>query len=1694
MATYWHSHSNEKEQEEKPMLTHSEMELGDSSSTEATSPDSKFSLSFQSNENKDVQLHGVLHSLFEHQAYLAPHNVALEHGAEQLTYAQLEEQANRMAFTLTTRARVGVGSRVCFQMQKSSSMYVLILAILKSGASYVALDVSYPAERVEYILRDCGAKLFVVDKDFIPSAKRIANNFNSQETRHCLSELGATLPLSNESSAISETIKPPPPLKNDSITMSFPQVPISTLSEGEISTASLTLQVLDIEELLIECEIKKGLHWRVADHSFPQPQDEAYVIYTSGTTGTPKGVSVRHSNVFQLVNAEQAVYNIKSQDRVLQGFSVAFDASIEEIWPAWSAGATVVVGGHDIMHLGPDLASKLEELNITVFSCVPTLLTVVRPVDTVRILISGGEALSPDVVEPWFSPHRQIFNTYGPTETTVVATYSLCRSGAEISIGGPLPNYTVYVLSYENDRKELLPLGQEGELVIGGPGVTNGYLNRPLQTAEHFIENMFSNVTGDFSKTLYRTGDLVRMNAADRSLTYLGRIDTQVKVRGYRVELGEVEAAVRQLSGAKNCVVLQRTLSDGISVLIAYLEVSGHEDQGKSSEGCIETPGLSTCQTASLPISTKAIPLPLAPQILSLNSNHSKYSSSKLIFNEKSLIRDLQQRLPPYMVPFTFVELDTFPTLPSSGKIDRKSAKFITPSIVTRMQENINSTHNIDESFPRSLKDTTGNNPATSFGSSSATTEDLDTKETRAIKEIWAQLFHYEPSSLSESIDFFRDLGGHSMLAAQFVARLRSDKSRLYSSISMADVYNYSTLGRLASRLETLERQQGQDTQINGGTTKVYQHRASSTTHPTKPLHLLTAVQKESSGEKEFGCSSAHILATPSLTCGPRSEEEQILCAQHQESTVGDEACCSGIVELETKVECAGTSHCMSFNEHTSAAQLRFLLGSAVQILFLMVYMTVIVLQWTLPFLMYLDFRDFYSVGISLALTLLISIMTILIDLAISLSLYWLLLRNIQEGDYPQWGSVHMRVWIVDTSTRVLQIWFDFFRCTAFLPGLLSLYGCNIGKNVVINTNLANCYHFLDVGDNTVINFNTSITTSTVEKGIFRLRRVVIGRHVDIGARCSISPGATLGDLVVLEPLTGISAGATVGSGERWGGAPGNFLGHTYDSSSGLQADISLVQVDVVREAAGVNVSLQRPMEDKDDSPLFTSSMETERESLIHTPATVIPQGLHSDLGASSLPLTQSTVLPTWLILLVQMVVIACLPTIMMAPTFPGLAVLLNLTNSAVIWVALSPIVAGSYVVCSALFTLAIKWVLIGRVHEGLFHLNSAYFLRLWILERLMTFSLAWTRTLYATLYVVPWLRALGMKIGKASEISTATILFPDLISLGDGCFIADSATLAVPIIKANQVIIKGISIGDRSFIGNAAYIPCGSTIGSNCLIGVMGYPPDIKTPSNTSWIGSPPVLLPHRQAARKTFDVRYTFNPTLGLKMQRLTVEFFRVLSPSWMLTAGVLSIVAAFEAILYLPTLDSSYRYAIAFGCFAFLVLFIMAVVVLCFAALKYLLIGTYVTDEYPLWSCFVWRTELITGVYESFLVPFICNMLRGTVLLPMVLRILGADIGRRVYLNTADFSEFDLIEMHDDTVVNSGTIVQTHLFEDRVMKTGSIEFGPGSCLGSSSVILYGSKLEDGTHIGELSLVMKGELVPSGTSWEGMPLQRMH
>lgn len=373
---------------------------------------------------------------------------------------------------------------------------------------------------------------------------------------------------------------------------------------GVLHGASTPVILLDTERSAVAS--RPGFAPRVR----VEPADLAYVMFTSGSTGRPKGVMIEHRGLSNIVHTQAAMFETSPRTSVLQFASVSFDASIFEIVLALGVGGTLCLAHRESLLPGPGLVRVLEEHRVTTVLLPPSVLLQLDPADcpSLQVVTAGGEACPPELPARW-APHCRFFNLYGPTEATIVATAAECLADERRPpIGRPIANARAYVLDpYGNP----VPIGVPGELFVGGVGVGQGYVGRPALTAERFVPDPFGDVDG---ARLYRTGDLVRWRP-DGNLEFLGRVDQQVKVRGQRVELGEIEAVLVEHPAVREARVVVHDDERGRPALVAYVFP----------------------QTAAAP---------------------------------DELRGHLRRRLPDYMLPQAFVGLDTVPLTPN-GKLDR---------------------------------------------------------------------------------------------------------------------------------------------------------------------------------------------------------------------------------------------------------------------------------------------------------------------------------------------------------------------------------------------------------------------------------------------------------------------------------------------------------------------------------------------------------------------------------------------------------------------------------------------------------------------------------------------------------------------------------------------------------------------------------------------------------------------------------------------------------------------------------------------------------------------------------------------------------------------------------------------------------------------------------------------------------------
>ena len=1171
-----------------------------------------------------------------------------------------------------------------------------------------------------------------------------------------------------------------------------------------------------------------------ADEFALTSENLCYVIYTSGSTGKPKGVQIEHRNAVHLVRTEATRFAIRPDDRVFQGFSIAFDASVEELWLAWCAGATLVAATSETVHSGPDLPRRLTELRISVLSCVPTLLAMMEgDLPTVRILIVGGEACSPDLVARWCQPGRRMFNTYGPTEATVIATWTECEPGKPITIGEPLPGYTAFVM---NDQNQPLPFGVTGELYLGGLGLARGYVGRDELTRERF-----STITvDDVEQRLYRTGDLARWTV-DGQLEFHGRADGQIKLRGFRVELSEIEAELIRCPGVLAAAVTVREETPGVQQLVAYL-----------------------------------VPRTGAE------------------FDEDQLRIALRQTLPVYMIPSLFESIESLPTL-TSGKVDRKQLPAPRPRVPRPHGTN--------------LDGASGWKPRDEFESQLAI--------------VWNEIFSVAVDGPDQ--DFFVDLGGHSLLAARMVSSLR--KYPEFADISMLDVYHHPTITRLACAIRERNRASKQ---------------AAASTIAPHPREL-----RRVSNLQYFLCGAAQSVG------------------------------------------------------------LYFVVGF-------------FSLQWLAPYLTYTFLLDGGYSGLQAVIHSLMTLVLLYpVMLVLAVVVKWTVIGQIQPGRYPLWGVYYCRWWFVQAIRNVVPT--SYLTGTPLLTCYYRLMGARIGANVYLGNDGGQAYDLLSIGDDSCLGADSHFTCATVEDGWLILGRVEIGERCFVGTRTVLAPGSRMESDAELDDLSLLTTDSCIPAGECWKGSPSRRV-----------------------EPA--------------------TKTKTRRE-------TVRPSFLRRFCYG-------------W----IYIVGILIFPLLPMAAFFPGMALMAqqNSRDDSYYYLLLSPLVAMSFVILISLEIAAVKWLLLGRVRPGSYPLHHSFYYRKWFVDRLLHLSLDVIGPLYSTLYLAPWYRLLGARIGRRAEVSTASFVSPDCLEIGDESFIADSVSLGAARVQNGIMTIDQTTIGQRSFIGNSALIPIGAKISDNTLIGCLSIPPDGPIESGSSWLGSPSFFLPQRQT-NTDFSDEETFHPTTWLVAQRLFIEFFRITLPS---TLFIISTNVLLSAVLVMHGQMPNWLIVVLFP---LLYMTTGTTAALLMVGIKWVLMGRYRSCERPLWSPFVWRTEVVTSLLDNYASPFFLDLLAGTPYICMFFRLLGSSIGRRVYLDTTELTEFDLIHIGDDVAINLDCTLQTHLFEDRVMKMAEVRVDNNCHLGAMSLVLYDTHIREGASVGDMSLVMKGETLPENSSWTGIPGRRL-
>jgi amino acid adenylation domain-containing protein len=505
----------------------------------------------------DYPRNQCLHQLFEAQAARTPDAVALVAGDQRVTYGELDRRANQLAGRLA-ELQVGPDVLVGICLERSVDLVAGLLGILKAGGAYVPLDPAYPRDRLAFMLEDSQARVIMTQRD-------LRGLFSGSSSQVLLIDAESTTGVRNSDFAPSDQ------------TRNAERVPCAPVDRAQP----------------------------------PQPANLAYVLYTSGSTGQPKGVAIEHRSAVALVSWARGRYSPEELDGVLASTSICFDLSVFELFVPLCHGGKVILIENALALPSLPAASEIRLIN-TVPSLMRELLRSHAVPPSVRVVNLAGEPLSAQLVDRIYNETsaQNVYDLYGPTEATTYSTCALRAKGDPATIGRPLPGTQIYLL---DARLQPVPVGVAGELYIGGAGLARGYLHRPELTAARFIQHPF--LPGS---RLYRTGDLARWRP-DGQLEFLGRSDHQVKLRGLRIELGEVEVVLKQHPAISEAVAQVREGEGGDQCLAAYVVLH----------------------------LGKTVP-------------------------DAEIRAFLEKRLPTFMVPSCLVPLQKLPLTPS-GKVDRQA-------------------------------------------------------------------------------------------------------------------------------------------------------------------------------------------------------------------------------------------------------------------------------------------------------------------------------------------------------------------------------------------------------------------------------------------------------------------------------------------------------------------------------------------------------------------------------------------------------------------------------------------------------------------------------------------------------------------------------------------------------------------------------------------------------------------------------------------------------------------------------------------------------------------------------------------------------------------------------------------------------------------------------------------------------------
>ena len=693
--------------------------------------------------------------------------------------------------------------------------------------------------------------------------------------------------------------------------------------------------------------------------------------------------------------------------------------------------------------------------------------------------------------------------------------------------------------------------------------------------------------------------------------------------------------------------------------------------------------------------------------------------------------------------------------------------------------------------------------------------------------------------------------------------------------------------------------------------------------------------------------------------------------------------------------------------------------------------------QWLAPFFAY----HFYtgdpgdSVRFAIFASVLAFLVTTVLEFVVAWAGKWLVAGDLKPGSYPLWGLTYYRWWLADRLTEAVPTYM--INGSPLYSAWLRLLGAKVGAEVNMGAVTLRVPELVSIGEGTSIGNAVMLENARVEGGLLHLGRIDIGANACIGSYTVIEGNTTLGDWAHLEGQSALGDGQQVPARKVWHGSPAHERGDFDPASLPPRPPVSRLRQ-------------------------MWENLYFVAGSLVVAVLFFMP------------------VFPTFLLIDVLDVDAIAVKPLLDDGTITGVtAFVLRLAKFFVLSLPATMVFIFATVLLSAL----IRWAFLPRMKAGSWPIHSNRYLAKWLVNQIQESSLAVLHGIYATVFSAAWYRLLGARVGKETELSTALGVVPDMLTLGDECFIADAVMLGDEHIDGGWMTVQPTVVSRRSFVGNGAYVPDGTTIPENVLIGVMsGVPRNAAMQEGDTWLGSPPLHLPAREVV-SGFPEHLTFAPSRWRKLGRGVVEAFRIAAPH------ALVIAVGYALVLdAMPLADAGRWGAVALDLavggvvFGFATFFLVAL-------FKWITVGRYRQRAVPMWTPFVWLSEAATNMYEGITVPWFLRYLRGTPWLSDAFKLLGANIGRGAYLDTTDITEFDCVSIGAHSELNAACCPQTHLFEDRVMKIDHVRIGARATLGPRCTVLYGASVADGAQLGPLTLVTKGESIPAGTRWHGLP-----